>query len=193
VNVHRRAGATIEMIDGWEVAVRFLSEPQFDGNALVDVAHRRVYEVSGPHTGDVLQSLCEEEVGVRSIHQLSGVDVYRLTHERAILVGDVDLRAAVDVTGGWSSLALFGGDARGILAKVCALDLRDEVFPVGSCAQGPVFGVNTLIGRFPNRYELAVCPDMLEFLWEVLLDAGTEFQLRPAGLLWLTDREEHSP
>ena len=41
--------------------------------------------------------------------------------------------------------------------------------------------------RFPvevrdGRFELHVCGDSAEFLWDVLLDAGKEFGLKPAGV-----------
>ncbi len=88
---------------------------------------------------------------------------------------------ALDVTGGWVSLALIGRDAERLLNKVTAVDLRERTMPVGGCCQGPIFGVNTLFGRFSDRFELHICGDSAEFLWEVLMDAGEEFGLKPAG------------
>ena len=86
------------------------------------------------------------------------------------------------LTGGWASLALCGPDAERILNKVTAVDLRERTLPIGGCRQGPIFGVNTLFGRFANRFELHVCGDSAEFLWDVLLDAGAEFALKAAGV-----------
>ena len=47
---------------------------------------------------------------------------------------------------------------------------------------------NTLFGRFADRFELHVCSDSAEFFWDVLMDAGAEFGLRPAGLELMNDR-----
>ena len=63
-----------------------------------------------------------------------------------------------------------------------AVDLRERTLPVQGCCQGPIFGVNTLFGRLANRFELHVCSDSVEFFWDVLMDAGQEFGLRPAGV-----------
>jgi heterotetrameric sarcosine oxidase gamma subunit len=80
------------------------------------------------------------------------------------------------------TLALFGADAEQILNKVTAVDLRERTLPVNGCCQGPIFGVNTLFGRYADRFELHICGDSAEFLWEVLLDAGAESGLKPAGV-----------
>ena len=79
------------------------------------------------------------------------------------------------------TISVIGSDAERLLNKVTAVDLRERTLPVGGCCQGPLFGVNTLFGRFANRFDLHVCTDSAEFFWEVLLDAGAEFGLRPAG------------
>ena len=87
----------------------------------------------------------------------------------------------LDVTGGWATISLIGPDAERILNKLTAVDLRERTVPVGGCCQGPLFGVNTLFGRFADRFDLHVCSDSAEFFWEVLLDAGAEFGLHAAA------------
>ena len=182
VHVHRQAGATMEIVDGWEVAVGYPSKPQRGANTLIDLSHRKVNEFTGPQTGAAMRLLCGSESTVRAIHVSEDFEAYRLTDARAIVFGRANVSDAIDVTGGWSSLALFGPDVRTILNKITALDLREQTLPAGHCCQGPIFGINALFGHFENRYELHVCPDVMQFLWEVTLDAGHEFQLRPAGL-----------
>src|SRR5262249_47752962 len=114
----------------------------------------------------------------------AGWQAYRLTERRAIIFGKMPnaTDGALDVTGGWVTLALIGRDAEQILNKVTAVDVRERTLPVHACCQGPIFAVNTLFGRFADRFELHICGDSAEFLWEVLLDAGGEFGLRPAGV-----------
>ena len=187
LDLHRRGGATIEMKDGWQVAVRYPQSPDRTGNALVDLSHVATFEINGPETGAALASMCGADVPLRKIHSADGRHVYRLTPSRAIVFGNVppSIRA-IDVTGGWASLALIGPDAERILNKVTAVDLRERTLPVQACCQGPIFGVNTLFGRFADRFELHVCSDSAEFFWDVLMDAGAEFGLRPTGVEWLT-------
>ena len=182
LKVHRDAGATLQVVGGWQVATRYPSEPAMGANAIVDISHMPTQEIAGPETGETLQTSCGHEVPVRAIHITDNWQAYRLTDVRAIVFGRGSLPDAIDVTGGWTSIALFGPVARMVLNKITALDIRDCTLPVRHCCQGPIFGVNTLLGRFENRYELHVCPDSLEFLWKVILDAGREFNLKPAGL-----------
>ena len=194
VDRHRRSGATFEMLDDWQVAVRYPQPTDHAGNVLVDLSHWPTFEINGPEIGAALMSLCGEDVPLRKIQSDGERHVYRLTPSRAIVFGG-DLRSlatsatgALDVTGGWSSLALIGPDAERILNKVTAVDLRERTLPAQSCCQGPIFGVNTLFGRLAGRFDLHVCSDSAEFFWDVLMDAGVEFGLCPAGVEWISDR-----
>ena len=185
VDLQRRTGATIELVAGWQVAVRYPQPPDRTSNALVDLSHVPTFEINGPGAGAALTSLCGVDVPLRKIHSADGRHVYRLTPSRAIVFGNVPSNTgAIDVTGGWASLALIGPDAERILNKVTAVDLRERTLPVQACCQGPIFGVNTLFARFTDRIELHVCSDSAEFFWDVLMDGGAEFGLRPAGVEW---------
>lgn len=187
LDLHRRTGATLELKDGWQVAVRYPHQPDRAGNVLVDLSHVPTFEINGPDTGTGLTALCGVDVPLRKIQSADGRHVYRLTPSRAIVFGNVSPSiGAIDVTGGWSSLALIGPDAEKILNKVTAVDLRERTLPAQACCQGPIFGVNTLFGRFADRFELHVCSDSAEFFGDVLMDAGAEFGLRPAGVEWLS-------
>lgn len=201
VDLHLRSGATIELNDCWQVAVRYPLQTDRTGNSLVDLSHVPTFEINGPDTSAALTSIFGVDVSLRKIHSADGRHIYRLTPSRAIIFGEVAelvrvqsgtdsrclttsaTRSAIDVTGGWASLALIGPDAERILNKVTAVDLRERTLPVEACCQGPIFGVNTLFGRFADRFELHICSDSAEFFWEVLMDAGAEFGLRPCGTL----------
>jgi glycine cleavage system aminomethyltransferase T len=182
-DLYRRFGATFELIDGWEVAVRCEDSDGQWGNRLVDLSHYPTFEINGPDVGAALIGLCGADVPLRRIGCDGERQVYRLTPNRAIVFGQLPSgTSALDVTGGWASLALIGPDTERILNKVTAVDLRERTLPVQACCQGPIFGVNTLFGRFADRFELHVCSDSAEFFWDVLMDAGAEFGLRPAGI-----------
>ena len=151
---------------------------------MIDFGHRATREINGSDVGRMLTDLVGRDVPLRRVHGESGWHAYRLTAGRALVVGKLPnaLGGAIDVTGGWVALALFGPDAERILNKVTAVDLQEQTLPVGALCQGPIFGVNTLFARFANRFELHICGDSAEFLWELLLDAGAEFNLKPAGV-----------
>ena len=185
IPAHRRASATIDVISGWETAVHYPSEPPRNANAIVDLTGRTVSEINGPQTDAILSSILHDHLPIRGLKTLADKDIYRLTDARAIVFGNDLLDDAINVTGGWASIGLYGPQSRAVLQKITAIDLRDGSLGVGQCAQGPIFGVNTLFGRFPDHYELHACPDMTQFLWEVLLDAGAEFALKPAGRRWI--------
>ncbi len=188
LDLHRRSGATVEALDGWQVALRYPQQQDRTGNALVDLSHVPTFEINGPDTGAALTTICGADVPLRKIHTADGRHVYRLTPSRAIVFGNVSSNTgAIDVTGGWASLVLIGPDAERILNKVTAVDLRERTLPVQACCQGPIFGVNTLFGRIANRFELHVCSDSAEFFWDVLMDAGAEFGLSPAGIEWMKE------
>ena len=188
VELHRRGGATLEAVDGWLIPVRYPQEPGPGGNALLDFSHWPTYEINGRETGAEIQRLAGADVPVRKVHLQGSQYVYRLSAERAIIFGGPPAHenaaspGAADVTGGWASLSLVGPDAERILNKVTAVDLRERTLPIGSCCQAPIFGVNTLFGRFSGRFDLHVCSDSAQFFWEVLMDAGLEFRLRPGGI-----------
>ena len=186
---HQAAGATLQMLDGWQTAAKYPDEPARGAHALVDLSHRSVHEVNGPGTGLLLQSSLGRDLPVRTIHQHGQATVYRLSATRAIWFGDTPaLPDAIDVTGGWATLALCGPEAAGILGKVTAIDLRSTTFPIDACCQGPMFGVLILFGRFDNRFKLHMASDSAQFIWDVLLDAGREFDLRPAGTAFLDNQ-----
>ena len=182
--LHIRNGAIVELRDGCMVATRYPDEPGRGENAIIDFGHRPTREINGSDVGRMLTDLLGCDVPLRRVHGESGCHVYRLTAGRALVFGKFPnaLDGGIDVTGVWVSLALFGQDAERILNKATAVDLRERQLPVGGCCQGPIFGVNTLFARFADRFELSICGDSAEFLWEVLLDAGAEFNLKPAGV-----------
>lgn len=182
---HRRSAAEFTSVEGAVVALRYPPREAAAGrNVLIDLWHWPAWELGGAQTAVAVRELCGDEVPVRHIRPLENGSVCRLTASRALVFGKLPypVLGAIDVSGGWCAVALAGPDRERILAKVTALDLRESALPTLGCCQGPVFGVNTLFCRFPDRLELHVCPDSLEFFWEVLLDAGAEFGLQPAGL-----------
>jgi glycine cleavage system aminomethyltransferase T len=184
VERHRAAGARVEVRDGWEFALQYPSEPAQSAPAtvLADLSHCPKHELNGPGVDAALRALCGRQVPIRAIHDGGPWQAYRLAPDRALVMGAAPAsERAIDVTGGWATLALAGPDALGLLCKVTAVDLRPGTLPDFTCCQGPLFAVNVLFGRLPGRYELHAAADSADFLWSVLLDAGAEFGLAPVG------------
>src|SRR5687767_13046542 len=98
VDVHRRAGATLEIVNGWEVAVRYPDEPvsgtacepplmigDIASNSIIDLSHWGTYEVGGADVDVTLRAMVGEDVPVRRIVVRDGLSAYRLTARRGIL------------------------------------------------------------------------------------------------------------
>lgn len=92
-----------------------------------------------------------------------------------------DRDPAVELTHVRVMFRLTGEDARSLLAKVCALDLGDAMFPVGAATRTLVAGVATELVRDDQNgvpsFLILPSRSFGRYLHEVLLDAGAEFGL----------------
>ena len=93
----------------------------------------------------------------------------------------------VSVTTQWSGVAVAGPNARKLLQKVFTdIDLTKENFPFMSFIQGQITGIPIRIFsisftgelsyeiNIPSRYGL--------YLWELLIEKGKEFEIKPFGV-----------
>ena len=84
-----------------------------------------------------------------------------------------DAAAAVDVSANRVCLELTGPGAAGVLARGCALDLHDSVFPPGRCAQTLVARAQVILLRTgEDAFRLLVRPSFAPYLRAWLRDAG---------------------
>jgi len=92
----------------------------------------------------------------------------------------------VNVTSGMAAVNLAGPKAREILAKVTPLDLSGPAFPYMACREARVAEVPALLLRvgFVGEigWEIHFPADYGEYLWDVLLDAGRDYHLKPFGV-----------
>jgi len=92
-----------------------------------------------------------------------------------------DLDPAVELTHVRVMFRLTGPYARALLAKVCALDLGDAMFPMGAAARTLLAGVATELVRDDQDGVLSflILPSRSfgRYVHEVLMDAGAEFGL----------------
>ena len=104
------------------------------------------------------------------------------------VVDDLDRSGFVSVIDHTHARALFrltGDDASAVLAKLCALDLTDDMTPDGAVVSGRVAAV--ICDLF--RADLDGCPSYLiacdrsfgQYLFDAILDAGAEFGIGVAS------------
>ena len=91
-----------------------------------------------------------------------------------------------DVTAAWAVLGVMGPDSRALLEKITSADLSNEAFPFGTaqpveigCAVGRAFRVS-YVGEL--GWELYVPSDQARHAYAVILEAGADRGLVPAGM-----------
>jgi sarcosine oxidase, subunit alpha len=92
----------------------------------------------------------------------------------------------VNMTAGIAAVNLAGPKARDILATVTSVDLSGPAFPYMACREGRVAEVPAVLLRVgfvgETGWEIHFSAEYGEYLWDVLLDAGKEYNLRPFGV-----------
>lgn len=85
-----------------------------------------------------------------------------------------------------SWFALTGEAGAGVMAKLCAVDMRDEAFPELAIAQTSVARINAVVVRHGLNgipaFSLLFDSGYAPYMWEVLLDAMEEFEGAPVGI-----------
>jgi glycine cleavage system aminomethyltransferase T/glycine/D-amino acid oxidase-like deaminating enzyme len=91
-----------------------------------------------------------------------------------------------DLTSAWTTLGLWGPNARQILQPLTADDVSDQAFPFGTCREIEVAGLTVLASRISYvgelGWELHVPIEQGARLWDALFDAGQPHGLIPAGI-----------
>jgi len=172
------AGARFEARDGWLVAVSYDRPPAATGWA--DMSHLGKLEVDGPPEPDW------HAISPRRSLVIAQAPVARELRER---LG----ARAVDVTTAYAALAIVGPDAREVLARQCALDLRPHVTPVGALRPGSVARTPAFVLReAEERYLVLFGAALGEYMWTVLADAAEHLGGGPIGADALTQAAAHA-
>ncbi len=91
----------------------------------------------------------------------------------------------VNQTGGYGILRLTGTKASDVLSKVCAIDLRTQKTPNTKVVQTSIAKIHAIIARHDldktPSFDIMVARYNSVYLWEALMDAGTEFLIQPYG------------
>lgn len=90
------------------------------------------------------------------------------------------------VTDHFATFAVVGPNSRKVVAKVCeGIDFSDEAFPFMSFRDGAVAGVLARVMRISfsgeRSYEVNVPANYGQAVWDLLMEAGREFDITPYG------------
>lgn len=121
------------------------------------------------------------DIGPGTSQKLGERLVWSVSPGEWTLVGPVPRGEVVDLTHVRAMFRLTGDHAPRVMAKVCALDLSDDMFPDGGAARTLVAGVATELVR-DDRHEAhsyLILPSRSfgQYMHTVLIDAGSEFGL----------------
>ena len=171
------AGARMEVRDGWNVAVEYPGAPAHAPVAWADVSHLRKLEVTGRH-----------ELTFGTASRIEGAWWCPVTRERTLVIGGAGVEA-LEVTTTLAALAIVGPQARELLARFCALDLRAQSVPVGGFRPGSVARTPGYVLREDaERFLILFGWALGEYLWTVVADAASGLGGAPMGVDAL-DRE----
>jgi glycine cleavage system aminomethyltransferase T len=171
------AGARMEVRDGWNVAVEYPGAPADAPVGWADLSHLRKREVTGPH-----------DLAFGTAARVDGAWWCPVTRERTLVIGAAELDA-LEVTTTLGALAIVGPQARELLARFCALDLRAQSMPVGGFRPGSVARTPGYVLREDaERFVILFGWALGEYLWTVVADAASGLGGAPVGIDAL-DRE----
>jgi glycine cleavage system aminomethyltransferase T len=171
------AGARMEVRDGWNVAVEYPGAPAQAPVAWADVSHLRKLEVTGRH-----------ELAFGTASRIDGAWWCPVTRERTLVIGGAGVEG-LEVTTTLAALAIVGPQARELLARFCALDLRAQSVPVGGFRPGSVARTPGYVLREDaERFLILFGWALGEYVWTVVADAASGLGGAPLGVDAL-DRE----
>ncbi len=200
-------GATFVDLEGWSVpdvfsGVEVEVSAARDSVVLHDQTQNGKIQVEGSDSETVMQSTFDlPELSIGEITHLSGTCVVRLRADLfylAVSPGEEtktlaevrshtgeSLVTCTDITSGRAEVRIIGPRAPALMSKVCGLDFADSAFPTGHARQSSVAKTNQLIIRrdlddLPT-YSIIGARSLGAYLWSVLMEAGSEWDIQPVG------------
>jgi hypothetical protein len=181
--------ARTEIRNGWEVVLSHEDEGQ--GPWLIDLSHVTKWDIQSAD----LSKIRPDEVVIPETPGSCVLEKGRLINRMAYAQEAVwhvsgknphipDESAYTDITEEYALLGLLGRDIFLIMEKITALDLQSPRKQWPFLLQGPVLHVNSQVVVL-NREALIVAfaRGYAQPMVQAILDAGTEWGLRPAGEL----------
>jgi heterotetrameric sarcosine oxidase gamma subunit len=208
--LERAAGARFEVRDGWNVALAY---GDGDGEARrarqsvgwADVSHLGKLEVqcSMEDLPSIVRAGVGEEVRLKlgEATRAAGAWWCPLAPSRTLVIVDTANLAAlrkrlsqaaseatghasvVDVSTVFGALTLIGPQSREAFARFCALDLRDQITPVGALRPGSIARQpGVLVRENDERFLFLFGSAVGEYMWTVVEDAARHLGGAPIGL-----------
>jgi heterotetrameric sarcosine oxidase gamma subunit len=186
-----------------------------DACALVDLSAFCVFDVAGPGALDSLQHIAVAQLDVspgRVVYTpflddeggwRADLTIMRLGPDRfRVVTGgangmsdrkwitdrlpDDGSAQLADVTSAWTTIGLWGPEARSVLQSVTATNVANEAFAFGTCQSLEVGGVVVLASRISYvgelGWEIYVPMEQGLAVWDTLFEAGRPHGLVPAGI-----------
>jgi glycine cleavage system aminomethyltransferase T/glycine/D-amino acid oxidase-like deaminating enzyme len=186
-----------------------------DRAGVIDLSAFAIFDVVGPHAMEAVQGICVSQCDVavgRVVYTpvlderggfRSDLTVMRLAHDRFRVVtggahGMVDRKwfadrmpadgsaVVVDLTSAYTTIGLWGPQARAILGELTADDISHEGFGFGTCRDIEVGSLSVLASRISYvgelGWELHVPIEQGARLWNLLLEAGASYGAVPVGI-----------
>jgi hypothetical protein len=188
VSLEKKAIQT-EQRGGWEIVLKY--EDEGDGPNLVDMSHIAKWDIQDDRIAQL------QPVGIR-IPEAPGVCIYdkgilisRMNQSQAFachLFGNdsvlPDDPSYTDITEAFVLLALIGKDVFSMMEKITALDLQPPRTAPPFFVQGPILHVPSRVAVLANDALLiAFSRGYAHSMVEAILEAGSEWNLKPAGEL----------
>jgi heterotetrameric sarcosine oxidase gamma subunit len=200
-------GATFLETAGWLVAQHFgdaKREAAAAGSAvgLCDLSHTAKWQLHGADLASALSTVLDGEVlkAGRVIPCRSSYICCPSREEALVICEPADATIIsklsevgrdgclhlVDRTSGFARLLLCGPQSRPLLRKLTPLDVREKAFADFRCVWTPMAGIRILLIRADRQqlpaYEILASREYSDYVWEVLRDAGREYDLLLFGL-----------
>ena len=142
---------------------------------------RRGIVSSGAAIGPVVVArLAEDEMMVLTGSD-EGPSVFETLEEQSVRCAHV-----VDVTSALAGVRITGPSGDSLLASLTELDVSPQAFPDMSCAQAMFLRIHGVLLRLDisdlPSYEFYFSRDFGQYMWDLLLEAGEEYNLIPCGI-----------
>jgi len=156
--------------------------------ALLDQSNNTQIMVEGEAAADVLKNAKIDGHQIRPDLFLITADPNAAPDLVAKLekaIGSGMLVTVTESTHGNGNLRLVGPDSDDLLSRLCGLDLHDSAFPNGTAKISSVAKTRVTIVRDDVNgklsYSLIGARSLAAYLWETILAAGADLNIRPMG------------
>jgi heterotetrameric sarcosine oxidase gamma subunit len=208
---HAAQGARFADRDGWQIVTAY-SDPQREveaarhGLGLADISAFAKISLRGLGVKHLVASLSPDGAaqspgGVISVDSGPALSC-RLTKDHLLLLAPTPTPTVLgqrlatlakdqpviltDVTSAYAGFVVVGPRWEELLRRLTSLDLRPNTFPMNSCTETALAGVEAILVRSSESslpcLRIYVAWDLGEYVWERILEAGREQGLLPLGL-----------